>query len=716
MKEFLFACIDKKNTKYFTYLRFFITGIILIPVLFISIKTALIAQADVLVDLTTPTVIFYNPLTNVQFYAYVTGTAIGLIDYRLYCLSSDVTPNVTILASSSATVNIESTCGYSSVGSYTPRIRVTREGYTAEDTVLITITDHTVVQPRVYVGTCTMPTNDIVNAGGTMGGLGEVLNCYFCSMPPPQPTTCCNVMNPSPVSTAAPYQPYWEIIGTSKTATIALTPTSTCAPTDCSRQKADGCSPGICTYAWDTAGIDISDLSPGDYTLRIWNHSPDIGGVWAWGICNFTKNGPPEIPILVAPPHNAWINYMPIFQADVFDFNEGDVVAAVFEVSGYNAGGSAGSFLSDNGPGVSFWGPVAINDGDWWWRAWAIDSNDLKSTETGYWLMRKDTVLPMASIDQENGISGDTNITVNLSEDDDRSGVAEGDVDVSWRLIGVSTWGNWVDTDLPNNGSIIDDFVYSGVRGYEYQFRYKTKDNAGNWSDYSIDGMVAIPFNSEPSATNLNRNVPDFCSASPAYFFSWIYSDTDLDEQSRFDFQADDSGATFPSPEINRSYSGLSNPSPTTNNQAVTILLSPQADHLTYGHTYNWRVRVYDGSGLDSEWVSGTAFTTPSHHSPFCNFIWSPTSLNPEEVVNFNDTSICYDAGENVIPCVGWSWIFTDGNPATSTQQNPTVEFTTSGTKNVTLTVIDSFGSQCSIARQVVVSLLPSKWREIRPW
>ena len=484
-------------------------------------------------------------------------------------------------------------------------------------------------------------------------------------------------------------------------------------------------------YSFDFT-LNVSALSVGNHTLNLrakeeWSHdggfSPNNSGIWfdPYDFVNtiyenvpFAKNGSPGIS-LVSPGNGSYVssgNPDPIFSATVTDPNIGQSLFAHFQVAGF--GEYDGSTATT--PGISSWGPVAgFNDGTYFWRAYAQDEAGATSSWSGYWSFTRDTILPTASISYPINDSYDINIPVILFESDERTGISEGNAQVRSRLVG-GTWGLWGIAGIPSSGITIDDFTYAGTAGREYEFRYRAIDGARNISDWVSGGTIIINNNAAPVVTNLNRIVPDFCSVSPAYFFSWTYSDPDIDVQSRFDFQIDDSGLSFPSPEINRTYSGLSNPSPTTNNQAVIVLLAPQADYLTYGRTYNWRARVYDANNLSSSWINGTAFTTPSHHSPSCGFTWSPTSLNPEEVVNFNDTSICYDAGENVIPCVGWSWIFTDGNPATSTQQNPTVEFTTSGTKNVTLTVIDSFGSQCSIARQVVVSLLPSKWREIRPW
>ncbi|MDP2934298.1 MAG: PKD domain-containing protein [bacterium] len=494
---------------------------------------------------------------------------------------------------------------------------------------------------------------------------------------------------------------------------------------------ADGCVEGVCVNIYQ---IDFftPNLAVGSYTLelryRVYDTRFKTTAYEQGPLINFTVseysdtvtanvNHAPDVPTLISPANGSYVNAAapdPTFSATVTDSDIGQTIRANFEVTGFGTGN--GGYVTTSG--TSSWGPIAgILDDTYIWRAYAEDSPGATSSWSEYWSFTKDTVLPIVVIDQENGNSGDTNITVGLSEDDDRSGIAEGDVDVGWRLIDSPTWGAWVDTDLPNNGSTIDDFIYLGVRGYEYQFRYRAKDNAGNWSDYSTDGMVVVPFNFKPTVTNLNISIPDFCSTSPAYFFSWIYSDTDGDTEREFNIQVDDSGATFPSPEINRTYSGLSNPSPTTNNQAAIVLLNPQADYLSYNRIYNWRVRVYDINGLDSGWVNGTAFNAPTHRSPACNFTWSPISPNPGESTIFTDSSNCYDISGNSTPCTNWNWTFTDGNPATSTQQNLITQFTTSGTKDVILQVTDSFGSQCSITRQVIVSLpLPSKWKEIRPW
>ncbi|MCU0285792.1 MAG: C25 family cysteine peptidase [Acidobacteria bacterium] len=71
---------------------------------------------------------------------------------------------------------------------------------------------------------------------------------------------------------------------------------------------------------------------------------------------------------------------------------------------------------------------------------------------------------------------------------------------------------------------------------------------------------------------------------------------------------------------------------------------------------------------------------------PVANFSGTPTLVNPPGgTVNFTDTSTGTPTS--------WSWAFESGTPATSTAQNPSVVYNTVGTFNVTLTAINSLGS-----------------------
>ena len=243
-----------------------------------------------------------------------------------------------------------------------------------------------------------------------------------------------------------------------------------------------------------------------------------------------------------------------------------------------------------------------------------------------------------------------------------------------------------------------------------------------NWAKSSNTGICATsnykvvvsitPPNESPTATNLQKTDPDWCDSPPGYFFSWTYSDPNDDTESRFDFQIDNN-SNFSSPEVNRSYTGLSNPSPTTNNQSVLVATSALPDYLTYNQTtYYWRVNVFDSNGADSEWVSGDSFTSAIHHYPEPDFSWLPASPFAEEEVQFTDDTTYYGGSIGS----AWSWTFEDGNPSSSTQQNPKTVFQSSNGKQVNLTATDSDGYSCSVSDTVSIGSSLPWWKEIIPW
>jgi len=144
------------------------------------------------------------------------------------------------------------------------------------------------------------------------------------------------------------------------------------------------------------------------------------------GSCAYVPpaNNPPNVPVLTSPPNNTWINYAyPTFKALVSDPDNNDV-HAYFEITGFGTG--TGSTVTSGG--TSYWGPVpGISDGDTWWRADAQDSQGATSAWSGSWLMLKDSVKPIATIDQDNGNHPDLGIHIVAGGTDDRSGIAEGD-------------------------------------------------------------------------------------------------------------------------------------------------------------------------------------------------------------------------------------------------------------------------------------------------
>jgi PKD repeat protein len=75
--------------------------------------------------------------------------------------------------------------------------------------------------------------------------------------------------------------------------------------------------------------------------------------------------------------------------------------------------------------------------------------------------------------------------------------------------------------------------------------------------------------------------------------------------------------------------------------------------------------------------------------APVAAFVGSPTTVTVGGSVNFTDQSTNNPTS--------WSWVFEGGTPGTSSSQNPTVQYNTVGTFDVTLTVSNSSGSDVEL-------------------
>jgi len=224
-------------------------------------------------------------------------------------------------------------------------------------------------------------------------------------------------------------------------------------------------------------------------------------------------------------------------------------------------------------------------------------------------------------------------------------------------------------------------------------------DSRGYRQSNTINVTVPI-INNPPSATNLSVTQGDYCSASsPPVILSWQFSDPDAgDSQSAYQVQVDNN-SDFSSPEKD-SGKVLSS----SNSYAPT--------GLSYSTTYYWRVKVWDSKDSSSAWATGPSFTT-LHAYPRPDFSWSPENPQVKQSVQFTDKSQAFEA-----TITNWSWVFQDGDPATSSSQNPKIKFLSQGSKWVTLTVTDSTGYSCSIKKTVNVEefSLWGWWKEIIPF
>lgn len=253
-----------------------------------------------------------------------------------------------------------------------------------------------------------------------------------------------------------------------------------------------------------------------------------------------------------------------------------------------------------------------------------------------------------------------------------------------------------------------------------YYWRVRIRDNFGslsNWVEADSSFKANLSCASDPTINPATMSVsvgsPATYCGGAAHYFAWTYSDTDSSTESRFEFQVDNN-SDFNSPEVDRDYTGLSNPSPTVNNQVVTVSESPGSDQIGYNTTYYWRAKVYDDTGRDSGWVNGSAFTTETHRYPLIGLSWSPQSPSQDEDVLFVDQSTVYGGTTKS----NWAWTFEDGAPAVSSSQNPTVQFASNGAKEVVLGMTDSDGFTCDNSANpgtVNVQFTLPDWREIIP-
>jgi len=355
------------------------------------------------------------------------------------------------------------------------------------------------------------------------------------------------------------------------------------------------------------------------------------------------------------------------------------------------------------------------------WRAYATDINGNIGNWSGFWQAQVDKTIPTNSISYPT-LTVNPTFTVTLTEADDCSGIKQGDVDGRRKIPGGG-WSSWL-----HYGDTIDDFNYNCAGDlYIYTFRYRVSDNANNWSNFVQGPDMLCDFNDLPTAINLNTLPSNACDNPPYYLFNFTYTDPDGNTESRFDFQVDNN-SNFLSPEVDRTFTNLSYPSPTNQTQTISLSTAPIPDYLNYNTAYYWRVKVYDSYGAASiDWIYGSSITTFMHKAPSPDFSFIPTNPVPFETVQFSDSSRCWDEDPiNGAGCAAglgdiFLWDFdVDGNgnanPETSINENPLTAYSSPGLYNAKIQVTDSDGFVCSATKQIRVSYPLPHYREIRPW
>jgi PKD repeat protein len=107
-----------------------------------------------------------------------------------------------------------------------------------------------------------------------------------------------------------------------------------------------------------------------------------------------------------------------------------------------------------------------------------------------------------------------------------------------------------------------------------------------------------------------------------------------------------------------------------------------------------WQDSTLMLTGVEGQSLPQSDVTVPLC-APIADFTTASKTICVGENMDFEDAS--YNAKID-----SWSWTFQDGTPSTSTSQNPTVSFNSSGYKTVTLTVSNAAGSGTETRTQCI--------------
>ena len=253
--------------------------------------------------------------------------------------------------------------------------------------------------------------------------------------------------------------------------------------------------------------------------------------------------------------------------------------------------------------------------------------------------------------------------------------------------------------------------------------------NPGPGGGTSNSRIFTVTSNNKPFVSNLKlsdsgcMDIPE----SGVVFSSWEYNSGSGNDENQFQFQMTNTGDPgFISPAVNRTFDNLSNSPGSLNQQAVFINRVSASDSIAFNSPYFERVKVWDSTGLDSDWAQDpTTYEKTGHPNPVPSFTWSRLG----SVVTFTDHSTCYN-NSGPTACTSYLWDFGDGciigpgsgaipggNCATGTFQILDHPYSNQGTYNVILKVFDDSG-YCGTSKLILFKIgenLPI-FKEITPF
>ena len=209
-------------------------------------------------------------------------------------------------------------------------------------------------------------------------------------------------------------------------------------------------------------------------------------------------------------------------------------------------------------------------------------------------------------------------------------------------------------------------------------------------------GLPAAPTVSGVSVTP-GPGTELWCAQNPYYSVGWTYEDANSDPQVRAEIK-------FVGPDTVIMVYESNDPSYIQNQNY--LLENPLAE-LQSGQVYHAEVRAYDGT-VWSNWASSPNFTTPTHYYPLVSFSWNPQAPQINSPVDFRDET--QDRSGSAYPVNGWDWLFQNGTPPTSLDQNPLGVVFNALPSTVGLMVSDASG-EASCAAEATIGGGPSGFR-----
>jgi len=256
--------------------------------------------------------------------------------------------------------------------------------------------------------------------------------------------------------------------------------------------------------------------------------------------------------------------------------------------------------------------------------------------------------------------------------------------------------------------------------------------------------------NKRPYADHLQVSDGYYCTgiAAGVATFKWVYNDENCDNEKMYQLQISTNG-NFDTEDIiiNKIVSTSSIKCGGQNQVPIYVLLAsqgnitsgcaPDCNHINYGSPYYWRVRVWDLTNKDSEWVEyansvsipkNTYTYSYEHPAPIVIYNVSDNAT-PGIPVQFTDISQCYNNSGFVYACSntnsatgthnGYTWTFGDNSATNNSVGFTTHTYVSQKTFTSSLKVCDEVGC-CTGWKNVEVSAdkageLP-QWKEISPF